>query len=314
MNIHSLSRAASIALVLPRSLAASWTRGFVSGIHSVRVAVSAPVLALALASPLSAGAVFIANHSFENDNLSDCTFNFSPVGWTPSTGSTGSWDPGPPASCPHPGFSAGIPDGAQVGYTNSGVLSQVLAETLEADQTYLLRVLVGRRSDGYPMESYRIRLYAGATLLVEDIDNVDPPLGGWSESVLGFYAPNGHPALGQPLKIEFVKIAGAQANFDNVRLEKGFADCNSNGVSDHLDIALGILLDTNANGVPDECEAIEPGIPGDIDGDGDVDGADLGQLLGEWGQCSDCDDCPSDLDDDCDVDGGDLGVLLASWG
>jgi len=281
---------------------------------TIRSLYLAAATALVLAGPLGAGTVFIANHSFENDPLPECTFNFMPAGWAQSSGTSGSWDPGPPSSCPFPGFSSGIPDGVQVGYTNSGGIVQVLAESLAADQTYTLRVLVGRRSDGFPMESYTIRLFAGDTLLVEDLDNVDPPMGGWAESVVAFYAPNGHPALGQPLKIELTRVAGAQANFDNVRLEKGFADCNGNGLSDHLDLALGLALDTNANGVPDECEGITPGIPGDIDGDLDVDGADLGLLLGEWGPCADCDACAGDLDGDCDVDGGDLGILLGSWG
>lgn len=31
-------------------------------------------------------------------------------------------------------------------------------------------------------------------------------------------------------------------------------DCNSNGVDDAVDIALGTSGDANANGVPDECE------------------------------------------------------------
>ena len=53
--------------------------------------------------------------------------------------------------------------------------------------------------------------------------------------------------------------------------------------------------------------------PGDLDGDGDVDGADLGLLLGAWGPCADCAACPGDLDGDCQVDGADLGLLLGAW-
>ncbi|MFO0962367.1 MAG: M14 family zinc carboxypeptidase [Phycisphaerales bacterium] len=48
----------------------------------------------------------------------------------------------------------------------------------------------------------------------------------------------------------------------------------------------------------------------DIDGSGVVDGADLGLLLGAWGQGS----SPADLDDNGVVDGADLGILLGSWG
>jgi outer membrane protein assembly factor BamB len=54
-----------------------------------------------------------------------------------------------------------------------------------------------------------------------------------------------------------------------------------------------------------------PAIPGDLDGDGDVDAADLAILLGAWGSCG---ACPADLDGDGDADGADLAVLLGHWG
>ncbi len=47
----------------------------------------------------------------------------------------------------------------------------------------------------------------------------------------------------------------------------------------------------------------------DLDGDGQVDGADLGVLLSEWEL-----DGASDLNRDGIVDGADLGILLANWG
>jgi len=65
-------------------------------------------------------------------------------------------------------------------------------------------------------------------------------------------------------------------------------------------------------------ETAEP-LLGDLNGDGLVDGADLGILLANWGACADCGDCidcgdcVADLDGDCMVDGSDLGILLANW-
>jgi Tol biopolymer transport system component len=53
------------------------------------------------------------------------------------------------------------------------------------------------------------------------------------------------------------------------------------------------------------------GIPGDLNGDGLVNGADLGALLAAWGPCA---GCAADLDGDGTVNGADLGVLLAHWG
>jgi len=52
--------------------------------------------------------------------------------------------------------------------------------------------------------------------------------------------------------------------------------------------------------------------PGDLNGDGCVDQADLGILLADWG-CTGG-NCPGDCDGDGDTDQGDLGILLAHWG
>jgi hypothetical protein len=51
--------------------------------------------------------------------------------------------------------------------------------------------------------------------------------------------------------------------------------------------------------------------PADLNGDGRVDGNDLGQLLAGWGPCA---ACPADLDSNGAIDGNDLGRLLADWG
>lgn len=72
---------------------------------------------------------------------------------------------------------------------------------------------------------------------------------------------------------------------------------------------------TNDTEVPGESSAamalsLSTRLAADIDGDGDIDGDDLGQLLAEWGACP---GCPSDLDGDDTVGGGDIGWFLASW-
>ena len=61
---------------------------------------------------------------------------------------------------------------------------------------------------------------------------------------------------------------------------------------------------------------IEPGdvgIPGDINGDGHVNGLDLGIILGFWGPSGPV-ACPADENRDGDVNGADLGIALAYWG
>jgi hypothetical protein len=78
-------------------------------------------------------------------------------------------------------------------------------------------------------------------------------------------------------------------------------------------IRAGGRVDHSGEGVlAISCEQVL--IPGDLDGNGVVDGSDLLLLLEGWGECSDCDDCPADLNDDCSVDGNDLLILLSNWG
>jgi hypothetical protein len=50
-------------------------------------------------------------------------------------------------------------------------------------------------------------------------------------------------------------------------------------------------------------------IPGDFDGNGIVDGGDLGTLLNGWGQGG-----TTDLNGDGTTDGADMGILLVNWG
>jgi hypothetical protein len=62
----------------------------------------------------------------------------------------------------------------------------------------------------------------------------------------------------------------------------------------------------------DAVVAVRPRRMGDIDDDGDVDGADLGLMLGAWGSAAA--GTAADLDADGDVDGADLGLMLGGWG
>jgi hypothetical protein len=58
--------------------------------------------------------------------------------------------------------------------------------------------------------------------------------------------------------------------------------------------------------------------PADLDCDGDVDGFDLGLLLGQWTGAASYAPCPphapADLNADCKVNGFDLSLVLAAWG
>ena len=54
-------------------------------------------------------------------------------------------------------------------------------------------------------------------------------------------------------------------------------------------------------------------VPEDLNGDGVVNGDDLGMFLSAWGTCPTTGACPSDFNDDGVVDGIDLGSLLGAW-
>ena len=84
------------------------------------------------------------------------------------------------------------------------------------------------------------------------------------------------------------------------------ADCNSDGIGDACAIADG-APDFDGDGVPDSCECI-----GDLFVDGQINGADLGALLSQWGPATAA--TASDLNRDGQVNGADLGYLLSGWG
>jgi formylglycine-generating enzyme required for sulfatase activity len=81
------------------------------------------------------------------------------------------------------------------------------------------------------------------------------------------------------------------------------ADCDNDGVGDVCEIAAG-APDFNDDTIPDTCQCA-----GDLNADRTVAGADLGILLGQWGQTG-----SGDLNSDGIVGGADVGLLLGAWG
>ena len=88
-------------------------------------------------------------------------------------------------------------------------------------------------------------------------------------------------------------------------------DCDADGQADRLQILLG-ASDKNGNLILDSCEG-DP-CPGDISGNGGVDGVDLTVLLGSWGTDGTGGEFFADINNDGIVNGADLAVVLTGWG
>ena len=84
------------------------------------------------------------------------------------------------------------------------------------------------------------------------------------------------------------------------------ADCNTNGIGDACELAAG-APDFNLDTIPDTCQCLA-----DLFVDRQVNGADLGVLLSQWGPANA--NTVSDMNRDGKVDGADLGFLLSNWG
>jgi len=85
------------------------------------------------------------------------------------------------------------------------------------------------------------------------------------------------------------------------------ADCNNDGLGDVCEIAAG-APDFNHDTIPDTCQCLADLVLADHQ----VNGADLGALLSQWGPAPA--GTVSDINRDAKVDGADLGYLLANWG
>jgi hypothetical protein len=104
-------------------------------------------------------------------------------------------------------------------------------------------------------------------------------------------------------------------DFSNGYTLEWSADCNSDGIVDYGQIRAGDLANTNANNIPDCCEASEGCNPclADIDESGAVNAVDLAAILSNWG--TNGGKYPrADIDGNGDIDGADLAAVLSAWG
>ncbi len=207
----------------------------------------------------------------------------------------------------NPGVYVNFPDGAPEGQRvaiafnfagSSGQgeygITQTLAAVLEPERTYTLRVEIGNIASGTAMSGdfldlngfpgYRIDLLAGGVVIGQDDNGLAGaiPEGEFATSTIVVSTSALHPQLGQSLAVRLVNLNILDPMFPGANIEVDFDD---------------VRLDV-----------VSAGNPADLDGNGSVDGADLGILLSSWGSAK------ADLDGDGTTDGADLGLLLSAWG
>ena len=162
-------------------------------------------------------------------------------------------------------------------------------------------------------------------------DHSDPlysePSGGWNwltgvRANVGAWGNGAPNNAGSQDFLHFWKpAAGISMTFDDVSdvdfggsrsfLIEWSADCNHDGIVDEGQILQGQLADNDVDGIPDICQ--QPTCrDADLFRDLNVNGADLGILLSQWGPNSQF--TVSDINKDGSVNGADLGLLLSFWG
>lgn len=163
-----------------------------------------------------------------------------------------------------------------------------------ADQN--TRTVVWSIAQGTPQSVYDLSVYnfgAGALQALLDLDS-DQLVSGRSVQVQSGLAQG----IGStPANLRFVLASGAmQPGTYTSIVQLNASDENIPGASTQ---ALTVQFNITVTGA---------GVPGDLDGDGTVNGADLALLLGNWGQAG-----TGDIDGDGTVTGVDLGSLLGAW-
>ena len=192
-------------------------------------------------STLVKESIFIANAGFEADNL---PYNSNHTvghisGWDVNSPRAGAWNVHPYS------YSGEAPEGDAVAYIdNGGAISQTLAETFEAGNSYELSFAVGDERYAGNSSGWEARLYAGGTLL-GSVSNADFNPGDdtfvtaklqLDADALQAYSS----AYGEQLKIEFYDNGlAANVHFDDVKLTKEFHTSDATGMTQTVTLAPG---------------------------------------------------------------------------
>ncbi len=186
------------------------------------------VLIAAAAATVSGDPVPIANHSFEDPSLSDGGFGPLATGWS---GSASVWNPTNDWYDDASGLPGVIPgaDGQQVNYISGLASLDQQVGAVAGDTLYTLTVAVGARAGFEVFDRVAIALWAGSpttgSQLVEEVVEFGAAFPTSAQrTFLDFQAVwdsrDDASLVGEPLYVVLSNLTnGAQANFDNVRLD-----------------------------------------------------------------------------------------------
>ena len=185
-----------------------------------------------------AATLALANSGLEATTFSDGGYAHGIEGWTVS-GSGGVWNP----TSGH--FDDQAASGDNVGWINSGSVSQVLDVPYNSAKTYDLDLTLGGRK-GHDGSDYEITLMAGDTV-VGTLSGKTQGHGTREPVTLSVPSGAAPAANGQPLKVVITKLSGLQLNFDNVEIgvDKAVVDSGTmfralNHNSDNITASHGI--------------------------------------------------------------------------
>lgn len=193
-----------------------------------KTALAICVIAMLAATPLYANDIPVTNHSFESPDLPDGVSTGPIPGWVITGGAAGVWDPIVGQSTvlpdcpvnPSAAFVTGIPDGAQVAYSNAGDISQAVGATIQPGNRYTLSVSMGVRcgyAGYYANHQYALILADGVTP-ISHLDQVTTNVS-WTRQQVSYTSQPGDPLTGVQLTIAVENKEGVQLDFDNVRLQ-----------------------------------------------------------------------------------------------
>ena len=240
---------------------------------------------------------------YDGDNVPDCCESGSPcivgnypVEWRPKDGGNGHWYQRIATSCWYEGNAFAVAQGVHLASLTSVAEAQFCARLFPSDNYWITAKIGGRRNPGSD-------LYAGWSWT--DGETFVPGVLPWMSANPGCCYPDeyflGINHLGQLGDLQDCDGGGGGG-----AIVEWSEDCNGDGVVDIGQVRMGLLPDVNQNNIPDECECLA-----DVFVDGQVNGADLGIVLSQWGEGA---GAAGDINRDGAINAADLAVVLSSWG